>query len=943
MRAALLLPGAVLAAAVASAAPLKGQVRPRLDPRFRIAELVAPDGRGPDARLQAFGASRARGLGLLGSGDAGELRVFVRGSGDVAAAIVAAGGRVRARAGDIIAASLPAAGLGALAADPRVAALEPVGTLATQTAPPAGPGPRGSRPPAPRPPRRGALLDVATDDIRVGPLRQRIAGRFEGIAGQGIVVGIVDSGLDLGHPDFRRPDGSTRVLWALDLTDDGGPAPGAVGSATFPEGSECDAATIDAGDCRMRDLRGHGTHVLGIAAGDGSATGNGRAPFRYVGVAPEADLIVVKAGEATFAADDVLAGVAYVFERAAELGRPAVVALALGTQAGPHDGSTALERGLDALVGPGRIAVVTAGNQGAYDNESPDFPAGPIHLTGQTEPGAPVEHTLVVPSYVPTPGAGNDAVLLEIWYEGATDVAITVTPPGGDPVRAEPGDTAVGQSSAGAVFIDNASAGPSPDNGDNQALVLIFDAAEGEEPAQGAWAIGVETVAGLITPLPHHGWIVGSTFQGAIATPRIDRGATNSHVVTTPANGGRMLAVGAHATRHAWPGLAGQETFAFREPLGDIAFFSSPGPRRDGVLRPDVTAPGKMVVASYAAGGSDFAVLPSLIEADGVHAALLGTSMATPQVAGAVALLLQREARLTPEDARAILRGSARADEFVEARGGAGSHPWGFGKLDALGAVRSFGSPAGLLTVAAAPATPATTVAEGRAGEVLELLDLQLVASLQEPILVNRLRVDLAGGGAGDTLLLVLDGDADGEIGAGDTELAAVAAGTGGADLGGTLTVPSGFALDVLVGLRLGGGIVNGATVRAVLPQNGVGTEGVLSGAVDAVNGPSVDVASPLYRVDLLASGETVALSANPVRGERLVVNYGDTPLRAAVYTAAGRLVRDFTDVLGAEGPGRFAWDLTDGAGRPVANGAYYLFLELADGRVRQTVYVLRP
>lgn len=864
------------------------------------------------------------------------MRVLVQGGDAAAAAILALGGRLTARAGDVVAGAVPVTQLDPLAARPGVRWVGPAELLTTQSS-------AGSAAPLLLGGADLPLLDVSADDILVRALRQRIGDAFEGVAGQGVIVGIVDSGLDLDHPDFLRPDGSTRVLYAWDVTDPAGPAPGRVGAARFATGSECDALAIDAGACRMEDFRGHGTHVLGIAAGDGSATGNGRPPYRYVGGAPEADLVVVKAGESVFSSDDVIAGVSYVFERAAELGRPAVVVLALGTQAGPHDGSTAFEQALDSLVGAGRIVVATAGNQGAWENESPDFPAGPIHFTGAPAVGETLEHTLVIPPYSPSAGIANDAVLVELWFEAESELTITLTPPGGQPASVAPGDTLALQTPAGWLFVDNASFGPSALNGDKQALILLFDGEEGEEPAEGSWRIALRREPSRAGgPDPYHGWIVGSTFQGALAAVRVGEGASNSHVVTTPANAGRLIAVGAHATRHVWPGLGGPETFAFREPLGDLAFFSSPGPRRDGALRPDVTAPGKMVVSAYRSGALDFAALPSLIEADGVHAALLGASMATPQVAGAVALLLQLRPQLSPEQARAILRSSARVDGFVDARGGAPSGAWGFGKLDALAAVREFGSPAGRATLAAAAAVPASTDVDGRAGEVLPLLALSFSATDVEPVVVDDLRVDVLGADPGAQLLFLLDRDADGQVGPQDQQLAARSAAPGGVDLGGALVVPAGRSLATLVALRLGGGLANGTTLRAALPAGGAGAQGVLSGADDVLDGPPATVASPTYRVDFVAAEELVALSANPVRGEQLVVSYGEAPARVEVFTAAGRRVRGLA-VEAAAGPGRVVWDLTDDDGRPVANGAYYLFLELPGGALRRTVYVLRP
>jgi subtilisin family serine protease len=147
-----------------------------------------------------------------------------------------------------------------------------------------------------------------------------------------------------------------------------------------------------------------------------------------------------------------------------------------------------------------------------------------------------------------------------------------------------------------------------------------------------------------------------------------------------------VIAAGAHVTRHGWQGVAEEQMFPIREQMGDIAYFSSPGPRRDGVQKPDVTAPGKVVMASLSRHATLWDGLPWLIEADSAHVGLLGTSVSGPQVAAAVAILLQIDGRLTPEDVRDLLRLSASTDRFVPT---ALPHPvWGDGKLNAAAAVR---------------------------------------------------------------------------------------------------------------------------------------------------------------------------------------------------------------------------------------------------------------
>ena len=164
-----------------------------------------------------------------------------------------------------------------------------------------------------------------------------------------MLVGDVDTGVDYGHGDFDDAAGNTRLVNIWDQTVNGA-AP-----AGYGYGTEWSSAQIDANTCTETDLNGHGTHVLGTIGGDGSQTGYGFAPFTYAGMAPKADLIMVKTTSYTTA---ILDGVQYIFQRATALGRNCVVNLSLGSQYGPHDGSSAFESGLNALCGPGRIVVI---------------------------------------------------------------------------------------------------------------------------------------------------------------------------------------------------------------------------------------------------------------------------------------------------------------------------------------------------------------------------------------------------------------------------------------------------------------------------------------------------------------------------------------------------------------------------------------------------------
>ncbi|HKJ93749.1 MAG TPA: S8 family serine peptidase, partial [Longimicrobiales bacterium] len=268
-----------------------------------------------------------------------------------------------------------------------------------------------------------------------------------------------------------------------------------------------------------------------------------------------------------------------------------------------------------------------------------------------------------------------------------------VVTPSGTPVYAAAGDTAVVNTPDGRVAIDNASGGVDPENGDRRVDVFLYDVDQAAPPAAGRWLVRVRP-DGLASGSDgaYHMWLVANTLD--LMAPLQLPGGSNRYVVARPATADRVIAVAAYEARATWTGVGGErQTVPWQEAMGDIAFFSSPGPRRDGVLKPDISAPGKMVVSSMARDNSIWqGENVKYIEADSVHAAELGTSMAAPAVTGAVALLLQVQSDLTPEAVRELLVRSARQDGFT-------AHPytgepdavpnaqWGYGKLDAAAAV----------------------------------------------------------------------------------------------------------------------------------------------------------------------------------------------------------------------------------------------------------------
>lgn len=552
--------------------------------------------------------------------------------------------------------------------------------------------------------------DSSMRAIRVTDLRRMDGGRWTGLTGEGAIVAIYDTGLDFRHDDFIAADGATRVLGLWDQTVMGTPPAG------FAYGHFCSRDAIQqaiAGSttsCIQRDTHGHGTHTAGTAAGDGSAAGSGTA-FQYAGVAPNAELLIVKGGNGSFGEDLILDGLRWLEAEGRRLNRPVVVNLSLGGQFGAHDGRRLYEQGIDALARPGFIVVSTSGNEGANGNvrnrDGTPLQFNPyyIHASGYPSVGSTREFTINIPEYFPITGICNDVVALSFWYAGSDRLRISVVRPDGSSAAAETGQVNASESAAGTIAIDNASAGPNPLNSDNEALIQISDCnAAGVPAAPGTYAIRVGTIAAP-SGKPYHMWLYFNSVGGfGVATAGI--GFDNRYIVGSPGSARTAITVGAFVTRLCWPNTtnaSGSVCYVQVEDLGDLARFSAGGPTRDERLKPEITAPGLGVVSAMS---RDSRPAATRIMPNGMHWANQGTSMAAPHVTGAIALLFQRQPSLTSDDVKSLFSRTAARDLFTSRV--YGNHPesrpsdwWGYGKLDVLAAACELGAggPVDMLTV----------------------------------------------------------------------------------------------------------------------------------------------------------------------------------------------------------------------------------------------------
>src|SRR5215471_10421700 len=253
-------------------------------------------------------------------------------------------------------------------------------------------------------------------------------------SGDGVIVGIIDFGLDLVHRNFRDRDGHTRILALWDQKAPAGPH----SPAPFHYGRLFSKSDIDhalgqddphgaLGYHLPKDgisgIGAHGTYVADVAAGNGLGSG---AP----GIARDAGIVFVDISTAgtpissphsvgnTFGdSAQLLEAIHFIFKFAKDRGKPCVINVSLGTNGGPHDGSSLVEEGIDRLVTsePNRAVVIAAGNSFGKA----------IHVTGQVPGEGWVDLQWQIPPFEST---GNE---LEIWYPGDDRLAIELIDPEG--------------------------------------------------------------------------------------------------------------------------------------------------------------------------------------------------------------------------------------------------------------------------------------------------------------------------------------------------------------------------------------------------------------------------------------------------------------------------------------------------------------------------------
>ena len=537
------------------------------------------------------------------------------------------------------------------------------------------------------------LTNNSINRSRVNFVRQALPPLNQSYTGKGVIVGIIDTGIDFTHPDFQDTLGNTRILaiWDQRLGFDSTLTP-----SKYGYGQAWDSAAINNGTCTHIDPLsdfGHGTNVSGIAAGNGNSVNKSIAD--YTGYAPESHLVVVASNfNANNWTSTVADAVDYIFHLGDSLNMPVVINASLGQLTGSHDGLDAPAQFIDSLINakPGRAMVCAAGNFGGL----PDY-----HLSYNVN--SDTSFTWFVSN--PNSAFGFNAVFYELWADtnqfnnvnfslGATDSS------NGNLIGRTSFDQI--QNRLNILYTDSIF----DDSGSYVTQVQTYAERQGSRyllqvflnnPPRAHYYDLITTGSGKLdiwsSSLFGYSDMLKNNLPGIGTLPRLSfyqKPDTLQSIVSSWACSPNVLTVGNYTNRNSFVDVD-SVTQNFAVTPGALSASSSRGPSRLGVLKPDLSAPGDYTLAAgLAADLNAIKAIPALrsfVGLGGYHRRVGGTSMASPAVAGVVAMMLEKCPNSDIQTLKNNLYNSAYTDTLTGTT--LPNVEWGRGKLDGFAALNS--------------------------------------------------------------------------------------------------------------------------------------------------------------------------------------------------------------------------------------------------------------
>lgn len=528
------------------------------------------------------------------------------------------------------------------------------------------------------------LMDTALIVNNVDSIHQGYMPLGTAFTGKDVVIGVIDDGIDFNHHDFKNPDGSTRIRYIWDQNF----GATAISPVPYGYGKEWNWIDINNGNCNMIESgsAGHGSHVTGIAAGNGSAVG------KYKGMAPEADIVSVKIKYDANFEGNVIDAIDYIFGIADAMGKPCVINTSIGTYYGGRDGRDLTSQAIENMLNQrkGRLVVAAAGNAGDQR----------IHV------GYNVSSDTSFTWFKDIAYSGK--LYFDFWAEETDMPNIFFAVEAIDPTSfASKGSTPFYNIS---FNFPNLSSTGYDELTQNVVLGGLFagQVSTYARKENGAYHIECEISPNVNTDY----WSLKTVGSGRIdfwadktliGTSNIVKSALpadsiylaivfyknadfSSNIVASWQCSQQVVTVGNFNNRTSFLNHDSLYTYYAIVP-GDIYTTSSHGPSRDGRYKPDLCATGGVVLSTGNAMviGWDLSGVNSYkVAVEGKHRSNSGTSMASPMVAGVAALYFEKNPDASWLEVAEVLRRTAKQDTFT---GTTPNDVWGYGKLNGFRAM----------------------------------------------------------------------------------------------------------------------------------------------------------------------------------------------------------------------------------------------------------------